>query len=38
MDTVWTVITIASVVAIMALVLWALVVAPFSVPHHSGKL
>jgi hypothetical protein len=37
MDTLWTVITIAAVVAIMGVVLWALVVAPFTVPRHSGK-
>lgn len=37
MGTLWTVITIASVVAIMAMVLWAFVVAPFTVPRHSRK-
>ena len=37
MNTFWTVITIATVVAILAVVLWALVVAPFSAPRHSGK-
>jgi hypothetical protein len=37
MDTLWTVITIATAVAIMAVVLWALVIAPFTVPPHSGK-
>jgi hypothetical protein len=37
MDTLWTVITIAEVVTIMAMVLWAFVVAPFWVPRHSGK-
>jgi hypothetical protein len=36
-DTLWTVITIAAVVCIMAVVLWELIVAPFSVPSHSGK-
>jgi hypothetical protein len=29
--------TFASVVAIVTMVLWAFVVAPFSVPRHSGK-
>ena len=37
MNTLWTVITIATVVAIVAAVLWAFVVAPFWVPGHSGK-
>jgi hypothetical protein len=37
MDTLWTVITIACVVSIIAVVLWALVVAPFTVPPHSGR-
>ena len=37
MNTFWTVITIASVVAILAVVLWAFVVAPFWVPRHSAK-
>jgi len=37
MDTFWTVITIAAVVAILAAVLWAFVVAPLRVPRHSGK-
>jgi hypothetical protein len=37
MDTLWTVATIAAVVAIMAVVLWALIMAPFWVPRHSGK-
>jgi hypothetical protein len=37
MNTIWTAISIASVVAIMGTVLWALVVAPFWVPGHSGK-
>jgi hypothetical protein len=37
MDTLWTAITIAAVVSIMAVVLWALILAPFSVPPHSGK-
>jgi hypothetical protein len=37
MNTLWTVVTIATVVAIMAVVLWALVVAPFTVPSHSAK-
>jgi hypothetical protein len=37
MNTFWTVITIAAVVAIVAAVLWALVVAPLWVPRHSGK-
>jgi hypothetical protein len=36
-DTLWTAITIAEVVTILALVLWALVLAPFSAPRHSGK-
>lgn len=38
MNTLWTVITIASVVAILAAVLWAFVLAPFREPGHSGKL
>ena len=37
MDMLWTVITIASVVAILAAVLWAFVVGPFWAPGHSGK-
>jgi hypothetical protein len=37
MDTFWTVVTISTVVAIMAVVIWALLVAPFTVPPHSGK-
>jgi hypothetical protein len=37
MDTFWNVITIAAVVSIMAVVLWALIVAPFTVPPHAGK-
>jgi hypothetical protein len=37
MDTLWTVITIASVVAILATVLWAFVFEPFWVPWHTGK-
>ena len=37
MDTFWTVITVAAVVAILAAVLWAFVVAPLWVPRHSGK-
>jgi hypothetical protein len=37
MDTFWTVITIATAVAIMAVVLWALIVAPFWVPGHAEK-
>lgn len=37
MDTFWTAITIAEVVVIVAIVLWAFVVAPFWVPRHSGK-
>ena len=36
-DTFWTVITIAAVAAILAVVLWAFVVAPIWVPRHSGK-
>ena len=36
-DTLWTVITIAAVVTILAAVLWAFVVAPIWVPRHSGK-
>jgi hypothetical protein len=36
-NTLWTVITIVAVVAILVAVLWALVVAPFWVPRHSGK-
>ena len=36
-NTLWTVITIVAVVAILAAVLWAFVVAPFWVPGHSGK-
>jgi hypothetical protein len=36
-NTLWTVITIAAVVAILATVLWTVVVAPFWVPRHSGK-
>jgi len=36
-DTLWTFIAIAAVVAILAAVLWAFVVAPFWVPRHSGK-
>jgi hypothetical protein len=36
-DTLWTTITIAAVVAILAVVLWAFVVAPFWVPRHLGK-
>jgi hypothetical protein len=37
MNTFWTVVTIVTVVAIMGVVLWALVVAPFTVPSHSAK-
>jgi cytochrome b subunit of formate dehydrogenase len=37
MNTLWTVVTIAAVVAIVGVVLWALVVAPFTVPSHSAK-
>jgi len=37
MNTLWTVISIASVVATLAVVLWALVVAPFSLPEQAGK-
>jgi hypothetical protein len=36
-NTVWTAISIASVVAILSTVLWALVVAPFWMPWDSGK-
>jgi hypothetical protein len=36
-NTFWTAITIAEVVVIVAMVLWAFIVAPFSVPGHSGK-
>jgi hypothetical protein len=37
MGTLWTVIAIAAVVSIMAMVLWVFVVAPLWVPRHSGK-
>ena len=37
MSTLWTAITISSVVAILAAVLWAFVVAPFWGPRHFGK-
>jgi cytochrome b subunit of formate dehydrogenase len=37
MNTFWTVVTIVTVVAIMGVVLWGLVVAPFTVPSHSAK-
>jgi cytochrome b subunit of formate dehydrogenase len=37
MNTFWTVISVAAVVAIVGVVLWALVVAPFTVPSHSAK-
>jgi hypothetical protein len=37
MNTLWTVITIASVVTILTVVLWTFVVAPFWVPRHSAK-
>jgi signal peptidase I len=37
MNTFWTVASIAAVVAIVATVLWALIVAPFTVPSHSAK-
>jgi hypothetical protein len=36
-DTFWTVITIAAVVTIVAVALWAFVVAPIRVPPHAGK-
>jgi hypothetical protein len=36
-DTFWTFIAIAVVVAILVAVLWAIVVAPVWVPRHSGK-
>jgi hypothetical protein len=36
-DTFWTIITIAAVVAILAVVLWTFFVAPVWVPRHSGK-
>jgi len=36
-DTFWTVITLAAVVAILARGLWAFVVAPIWVPRHSRK-
>jgi hypothetical protein len=36
-ETLWTVITITSIVWTLAVVLWALVVAPFSVPRQTGK-
>jgi hypothetical protein len=37
METFWTFIAIAVVVAILVAVLWAVVVAPIWVPRHSGK-
>jgi hypothetical protein len=37
MDTFWTVVSIVTVAATVGLVLWALIVAPFTVPSHSGK-
>jgi hypothetical protein len=37
MSTLWTVITILAVVAIVAAALWTLVVGPFWVPRHSAK-
>jgi hypothetical protein len=36
-DTFWTFIAIAVVVAILVAVLWAIIVAPVWVPRHSGK-
>ena len=37
MSTLWTFITVSAVVAILAVALWVLVVAPIWVPRHSGK-
>jgi hypothetical protein len=37
MNTFWTVVSIVTVVATVGLVLWALVIAPFTVPSHSAK-
>lgn len=36
-DTMWAVIVIAAVVTILAVALWAFVVAPIWVPRHTGK-
>jgi hypothetical protein len=36
-DTFWTFVAMAVVVAILVAVLWAVVVAPIWVPRHSGK-
>ena len=37
MNVFWTVITVGVVVALGAVALWILVVAPFWVPRHSGR-
>jgi hypothetical protein len=37
MNTLFTVVTIAVVVVVLGAALWAFVVAPFWVPHHSGR-
>ncbi len=37
MNTFWTVITVLVVVALLAVALWSLVVAPFWVPRHSAR-
>jgi hypothetical protein len=37
MNTFWTVVTIAVVVVLVAVALWAFVVAPVWVPRHSGR-
>jgi hypothetical protein len=36
-NTFWTVITIASVVTLVAVALWVFVVAPIWIPRHTGK-